>query len=239
MKKHLLLITMLAFAGAAALAQTGYVPPRVGQYAEDLRRISARIADEAVQDLLRTPRNTNREIQEALIAQQFDASAALLVTLTRNRRSVAEINYATDALEGLIRQVPQTGLWRQALNTLTDINRELHAGPPGPAPRPIIGRVAWRGFVDDRVQLVIRGNSVEVKTLSGSPRADGSANFTSPLPNTPVEVSVDKVSGGRGNVRVLQQPSRANDFTAVVEIYDSNAGAQEYRLDIYWQAIGR
>jgi len=49
-----------------------------------------------------------------------------------------------------------------------------------------------------------------------------------------VEVSVNKLSG-RGTVRVLQQPSRANDFTAVIEIYDTGGGAQEYRLEIVWR----
>lgn len=247
-KRHLWLAVMLASTGITVVAQTGFVPVRVGQYAEDLRRTSTRLADQAAQDLLRSSRNSRREIQDAMLAQQLDASAALLVTMTRNRRSGAELNDAVDVLTDLARQASngssQSGLWRQAQNTIAGINRELGPsgpppGPPPPAPRPVIGRVAWRGFVDDRVQLSIRGNAIEVKTVSGSPRGDGTANFTSSLPTTPVEVSVDKVSGGRGNIRVLQQPSRANDFTAVIEIYDSSPGAQEYRLDIYWQAIGR
>ena len=43
MKRHVLTAAMLVFAGITALAQTGFVPLRVGQYAEDLKRTSARL----------------------------------------------------------------------------------------------------------------------------------------------------------------------------------------------------
>jgi len=84
------------------------------------------------------------------------------------------------------------------------------------------------------VQLVIRGRTIETRTLSGAPHPDGIANFTSALPNLSVDVDANKLSG-RGTVRVLQQPARANEFTAVIEIYDAQSGSQEYRLDIVWR----
>ena len=64
--------------------------------------------------------------------------------------------------------------------------------------------------------------------------ADGNAMFTSGLPNETVLVSVEKISG-RGIVRVVQQPARSNDFTAVIEILDRNSGEQEYRIAVTWR----
>ncbi len=163
--------------------------------------------------------------------------------MVRNRRPGRELRDVVSALTDLSRRAPsfspQMATWRQVQNGVADLDRELSVGPgrgpiQGPPERPIIGRVSWRGRVDDRVQLAIRGNAVETRTISGSPNPDGVANFTTPLPDRPVEVGVTKNSG-RGTVRVLQQPSRANDFTAVIEIYDSPGGAQEYRLDIFWR----
>ena len=95
------------------------------------------------------------------------------------------------------------------------------------------GRVHWRGTVDDNVQLVIRDDRVDVRTIGGSEYSDANYNFTSPLPRRRITVRVNKLKG-RGEVRVLQQPSRENDFTAVVEIRDSGGGAREYEIEILW-----
>ncbi|MBK9213987.1 MAG: hypothetical protein IPM59_00035 [Chloracidobacterium sp.] len=39
---------------------------------------------------------------------------------------------------------------------------------------------------------------------------------------------------GRGTVNILQQPSWENDFTAIVQIFDPNGGADDYDVDINW-----
>jgi hypothetical protein len=102
------------------------------------------------------------------------------------------------------------------------------------APDAATGRVEWRGRVDDRVQLIIRGRSLEQRLVSGREYPSGSASFTSGLPPEPVRVTVTKLAG-RGNVRVIQQPARGNDFTAIVEISDDGGGSQEYRIEVTWR----
>ncbi|HTK27327.1 MAG TPA: hypothetical protein VL327_12265 [Pyrinomonadaceae bacterium] len=96
------------------------------------------------------------------------------------------------------------------------------------------GRVFWRGTVDDKVQLIIRSDTLEENTISGQTNPDGVFSFTSPLPGSPVTVDVNRKKG-RGKVRVIQQPSTDNDFTAIVEIYDDGGGAREYQLEIFWK----
>lgn len=96
------------------------------------------------------------------------------------------------------------------------------------------GRVEWRGVVDDRVQLVIRGRSIEHRTMSGRAFPDGRFSFTSPLPNDNVRVEVIN-HAARGTTRVIQQPARTNGFTAIIEIYDPQSGEREYRLEVIWR----
>lgn len=96
------------------------------------------------------------------------------------------------------------------------------------------GKVFWRGMIDDKVQLVIRSDTIEEHTLSGQSNPDGVFSFTSPLPDSPVTVDINK-KRGRGKVRLIQQPSANNDFTAIVEIYDDGGGAREYQLEIFWK----
>jgi hypothetical protein len=60
---------------------------------------------------------------------------------------------------------------------------------------PTDGSLEWRGRVDDRVQLVIRGRAVQERTLSGTRYQDGRAVFTSGLPAEPVRVTVRTLAG--------------------------------------------
>jgi len=99
---------------------------------------------------------------------------------------------------------------------------------------PTTGSMEWRGLVDGRVQLVIRGRSVEERTVSGARTAQGRASFSSGLPAEPVRVTVRSLMG-RGDVWVAQQPSRQNGFTAIIEISDPAWGSQEHRLQISWR----
>ena len=239
--RPLLLGAILVTATLAISAQSDYSPSRVSQAAEQLKRSTTRLAGTVLEDLLRSQNNSRNEIQHAMLAQQVDGAATVLVELARIRRSGADVREAAARFTELSRGYPayitssHAGLWRTVQNDVASVNRMLNVtNPGGPAERPIIGRVSWRGMVDDRVQLVIRGKAVETRTLSGKAFPDGSTSFTTPLPTVAVQVDVNKL-GGRGSVTVLQHPARANDFTAVIEIYDAASGAQEYRLDIVWR----
>jgi hypothetical protein len=99
---------------------------------------------------------------------------------------------------------------------------------------PVTGRMEWRGRVDGKIQLIVRGQSVEQRTITGSPLPNGRASFTSGLPAEALRVTASKLAG-RGTVRVIQQPARGNDFTAIIEIFDDDAGSQDYRIEVTWR----
>jgi hypothetical protein len=237
-----LFVVVLATTG---FAQADYAVGRVVQEADQVKRATMRLAERTLNDVVTGFGNLRDEVRSAVLAQQIDGTATVLLELVRNRRPGRDVRDVAATLTELARQAPvfsaQPG-WRQVQNAIADLNRALGSfwdwpGPPGPPPlpeRPIIGRVTWRGMVDDRVQLAIRGRAIDVRTISGAAQRDGVFSFTSPLPSTPVEVEAVKVNG-RGSVRVIQQPARANDFTAVIEIFDERSGADDYRLDIVWR----
>lgn len=95
------------------------------------------------------------------------------------------------------------------------------------------GRVFWRGMVDDVIRIEIQGVNLSVRMISGRSYGEGTFSFTSPLPDAPVSVGVNKKEG-RGDAAVVQQPNSENDFTAIVEITDKKGGAKEYQLEIFW-----
>lgn len=96
------------------------------------------------------------------------------------------------------------------------------------------GKAYWNGLVDSKVQLSVRGVSLEQRTVEGQTLADGSHSFTAPLSATDVTVRVVKIDGRSSRVSVVQQPSSANDFTAIIEIQDERGGSDEYFVEISW-----
>jgi hypothetical protein len=105
---------------------------------------------------------------------------------------------------------------------------------PTPTPAQInSGLIYWSGKVDDKISLVIRGNEISVSDISGTGFKENSKNIGLGLPRRASQVSVNKREG-RGEILVMQQPNRQNDYTAIVQIVDSRVGMGNYKLDITW-----
>jgi hypothetical protein len=107
--------------------------------------------------------------------------------------------------------------WQQAANN--------------PVYRP--GRATWRGRVDDRVNIHISGTEIWDETVSGGNSMNVFGNVEGYLAARNGTVRVNRRSG-RGTVSVIQQPSRANGFTAVIQINDSRGGADDYEIEVTW-----
>ena len=243
----LIALFLLTVFSAAASAQEDFTSRRLETAAGELKRNTVDLVDRTAESLRRSGSATRAEIEEAFVAHQLDASAGLFQQMVRDSRRAAELREAATLMGDLARRAPSAGangdLWRGVQTALGDINREIGntggspnpgGGNPNPDNRPVSGRVFWRGMVDDKVQLVIRERTVTVQTIAGRPYPEGNFSFTAALPSRRVAVEVNKTRG-RGNVRVIQQPTRDNDFTAIVEISDTDGGAREYQLDVFWR----
>lgn len=245
MKKYFLFALFLTsiFAVGAHAQEEEFNSTRLNTYANDLKRGTVDLVDRTSENLRRSSTNPRAAIEEAFLAHQIDAGAGLFQQMLGDRRRGAELRDAAAILTDLARRAPTTGangsLWRDVQDSINNINRELgNAGGTGGGgnaeTRPVIGRVFWRGTVDHHIVLVIRESTIETRLLSGKAYPEGIFSFTTPLPNRSVSVEVTKTKG-RGIVRITQQPSKENDFTALVEIMDTDGGAKEYQLDIFWR----
>lgn len=94
--------------------------------------------------------------------------------------------------------------------------------------------IFWTGRVDDRVNISITGATVQSVAVSGSEVSRVDYRLNNTLPRRAVNVSVRKTKG-RGDVFVVQQPNRDNNYTAIVQVNDSKGGASDYQLEVGWE----
>ena len=96
------------------------------------------------------------------------------------------------------------------------------------------GVLRWSGRVDADVDVILQGNQVSFRTLSGATTTRVRSTISGgALPRQDGGVSI--VNGnGRGRVYVIQQPSRYNGYTAVIRISDPRSGAADYEFAARW-----
>lgn len=239
-KRVLVILAVLVF------AQTSYAQ------SNQLRMSSTRLASEAnafaesmYSDYSRSFRNT-ASVDAVMQAYQFGAAAQVFNRMVNDRRRNQELVTAYSSLQNLWRSAYrsefQNTRWNNIEGLLSQISRDLNdTGNPGPFPRPFpdgdgsvggSGRMTWRGRVDDDVRILVKGGSAQVETIGGTPYYDAVSNFTASLPRR-TNVTVTK-RRGRGEIFVEQQPSRNNDYTAVIRIRDPRGGADTYEFDLSW-----
>jgi len=94
----------------------------------------------------------------------------------------------------------------------------------------------WTGNVDDQTRIYIRGSQLQAqdeKSARGRARSRGRFDDVRALPRREGTVRV-QVLDGRGRAYVVQQPSRSNDYTAIVQVLDRQGGHDRYRLVAYF-----
>ena len=99
------------------------------------------------------------------------------------------------------------------------------------------GTASWSGRVDNRVNIVLKRGQIRTQTVAGD-ISNVSEQINGVLPRREATVSVRKLDG-RGTARVIQQPSRLNDFTAIVQIFDQRRGRDNYNISISWEATSK
>jgi hypothetical protein len=93
--------------------------------------------------------------------------------------------------------------------------------------------MTWRGTVDDTVEVTIRGRRADTVTVSGRAYRDGRTRFSGRVGRDSGRARVSK-DEGRGRIRVVQQPSRRNNYTTIIRIEDSKGGADRYAFTVEW-----
>lgn len=106
---------------------------------------------------------------------------------------------------------------------------------PVPTPAPYTpGKLVWRGRVDMEILLDFRGGAVTERHVSGQSFNNGrilSSTGTMPARELTVRVRNIKV---RGSVEIVEQPSAANNWTAVIRVRDPEKSAADYEFELSW-----
>jgi hypothetical protein len=234
---------------ASAMAQSA----RVSDMADRLAEQASTLAEGSYRNFSSGGRNSRAEIDALFQDQQLSSSAELFRRMMRDRRPRTELQAATVALADMARSADRYNRQRSLVSdiqrAISDIQRDLNfgggtgsgigigtgnGGGIGPGNGGYTsGTMHWRGTVDDVTQIKVQESNVEVSAISGSPYSDANYNFTSPMPYRRLNVRLNKISG-RGDVRIIQQPSRDNDFTTIIEVRDPNRGPSDYEFEISW-----
>jgi hypothetical protein len=239
--KNLLVVVAVLLLASPAFSQ--FAPQnRLIDLSDRLARDAQDFADSSYSNFTNNQRAFRNDIEAVMLAHQFAGASRIFYRMAVDRRRPQDLRDAFDMLQNLARSVDRNNVqrnnWYNIQRLLTDISRELNYGGGGgggdyPDSGNRSGRMTWRGRVDDDVRIRIRGGSADVETIGGSPYYDVQPNFSNSLPNRRVTVRLTE-KRGRGDVFIEQQPTRENDFTAIVRIKDPKGGASDYAFTLEW-----
>jgi hypothetical protein len=101
-------------------------------------------------------------------------------------------------------------------------------------------RISWTGQVDEAAIVSCHARSCVSSVEQGAPSATPVANerfkFSRPLPDRDVDVRLEDPEG-RGEIRLIEQPRKRNNYTARVSIRDPLPGAGEYSFTLAWKRL--
>lgn len=106
---------------------------------------------------------------------------------------------------------------------------------PGWDVRAREGRCQIRVWVDNRVEVRMRGDTIFVRTLEGSKGRDEGSSCSQPVPYNSVRGFEIHQTAGRNKAALAQEPSRMNNYTAMIAIDDPQGGGDEYAFEVTWQ----
>lgn len=112
------------------------------------------------------------------------------------------------------------------------------APPPAP-PAPVSGAsqgwFEFRVWIDGSVEAFVRGDRIRYEIVSGAPFQDPAISYSEPLPASGLRrIRLVKLEG-RGEVRLAEEPSASNGWTARVRIDDPARGGAVYRVRLEWE----
>jgi len=101
------------------------------------------------------------------------------------------------------------------------------------------GQCDIRLQVDNEVEVSLRRDTVFIHTIAGRDAYDdGNSECNAPLPDRDIRGFDFQVVESRNDIRLLAEPSRRNNYAAVVRIRDTSGGQGRYHFRISWQMTG-
>jgi hypothetical protein len=95
-------------------------------------------------------------------------------------------------------------------------------------------KLAWSGRVDEEAVISCQDKNCASSSDHGAPVANPHFKFSRPLPHRDVQLTLEDAEG-RGEIRLVEQPSERNNYTARVSIHDPQSGSDEYSFTLIWR----
>ena len=128
-------------------------------------------------------------------------------------------------------------LWMASLPALADTQFQAKRMTRNDVPLGK-GQCDIRLQIDQEAEVSVRGDRVYIRTISGRDGRDDGSECNEPLPARPVDAFNFEVRDSRGEIALLSEPSRRNDFRAVVRIRDNAGGEGRYHFRLSWRLDG-
>lgn len=97
-------------------------------------------------------------------------------------------------------------------------------------------KLTWSGRVDGEVVVECRERTCVSRAQTGPTASKEKYKFTGPLPAVQVTVKLDETDG-RGQIKVLEQPSKGNGYTVRVLVKDDQPGSGPYSFVLSWPRV--
>lgn len=95
-------------------------------------------------------------------------------------------------------------------------------------------QVTWSGDVDDAATVDFQGGRSWIDNATDKGVKNTSVVFHGTLPSTALTtVTLTKIAG-RGQVELVQQPTKEDNYTAAVRVLDPEPGADHYQFVLKW-----
>lgn len=92
--------------------------------------------------------------------------------------------------------------------------------------------------VDDNVEVTVDGDRVYIRTLAGQDARDDGSECNMPLPRREVEGFNFDVRERRGDIQLVEGPTRRNGGKVIVRIHDGPGGFGRYIFQLSWALEG-
>jgi len=244
MKKLLVIVSVsLLLAPLVTNNALGFV---LRDTAQQLTGAARNLADVAYDGFSRRSRGNRADVEALYVVMQFRASADLFLRMVEDNRPTSELRDSLSVLRSELNRMDQFAFGRNERRRMYDLVQNAEAelsGRPGGGPGgsygqygqfPTSGRMRWSGRVDDEIVIMIRGSRASVRTVIGDRVEDENFSFDSALPRQEVRMNLRKLEG-RGSIDLIEEPSRRNDYSAVVRIRDKKSGTDEYEFELRWE----
>jgi len=217
---------------------------RLQAMADQLSDQAQQLSDNAYSGFRRRDRGNRADVEALYATMQFRSGTELFRRMVDDNRPESELRDSVFVLRAQLTRMDRYAFGRQErgrMNALLqEIETQLGARSPSSPSSPSwerggfgSGRLRWSGRVDDEVILMVRGSRVSVRVVDGERVDDEDYRFDSPLPRRETNLQVRRIRG-RGSVDLIQEPSRENDYSAMIRIRDNRSGSDAYEIEVSW-----